>query len=273
LLLLLALTQGIAAQRIFGGEERRMTYREGAVHSLSQVMFAFVGKDIASLVEIVLSAAVFTLIFIPIANTFASSFGLFSLGFALLYAVWGMSHIWAIICPANSAALVAVVASFTSFNFIGLKPTPQVVYQSLGKYGAIPLLVSPLRWGYGYYLHLHVTGRGAPYEFVEAVLSKPFNVRGHDIYRRHCPGGKGVVDRWFDGDGWVCHPGQLILLGLLFRFIAAMVLVLTSSAHASGGKLALGTSSIRWSRIMSGCIKIMLAFMFLAAVLVLGQTH
>merc|ERR1712043_76292 len=117
MLLLLVLAQSVAAQHLFGGEERAMMWREAAVSSLSQTLFSFIGRDIASLAELALTAVSFSLVYWPISHTYVSCSDTFAIGFGVLYAVWGMNHIWAISCPSHTAMLVAVIVSFMCFLF------------------------------------------------------------------------------------------------------------------------------------------------------------
>merc|ERR1711870_206833 len=106
LMLLLCLTQSSAAQRIFGHEDREIAWREASVMSLKQLLFSFVGKDLASLGEIMFSAMCFTCVYWPRSGTFASGADVFAMAFGLLYANWGLNHIWAILFPPNSSMIL-----------------------------------------------------------------------------------------------------------------------------------------------------------------------
>merc|ERR1711924_282001 len=118
--LLICLDQSIAAQRLFGGTERPIAWREAKVSSLSQVMFGFVGKDLSSLVEMLFAATCCSLPFWPDAGTFASWGDLLAITFACIYCVWGLNHTWTIAFPAHTAMLFAVVSAFMAFLFNGV---------------------------------------------------------------------------------------------------------------------------------------------------------
>lgn len=274
--LLLCLAQSVAAQRIFGGEDRQMTHREAGVCSLGQIVFGFIGKDLASLVEIVLAAMCFTLTYWPQSASFVHGSDLFAIGFATLYCIWGLNHIWAIAFSPHSAMLLAVIVSFLSFLFCGLKPEAHVLAKSLGGYGSLLLLVSPVRWSMSHWIFRHLTGNGSTY-FGEAITDKVhwlFSQRGFKLDNLQCPNfQRRVLERWVSGEGLVCHSGQLFLLGFLFRFIAVMCLLVSSSSKASGGRLPLGTSSSLRSRMLRDAIMVFLAFFVVLQIVLLGQTY
>lgn len=276
MLLLLCLAQSVAAQRLFGGEERTMAWREASVCSPSQVLYSFIGKDMASLVEIALAAMCFTLVYWPIGHTYASGSDLFAIGFACLYAIWGLNHIWAIAMPQHAAMLLAVVMSFLSFLFAGLKPEAYVLARTLNGYGSLLLLMSPVRWALSHFLFRHVTGRGATYTEgeVKAHVQHLFSERGYDINKIQCPNlSVGIMDRWANHEGWVCHSGQLFLLGFLFRLLALLILVLIGSKRAAGGQLPLGVLSSTRSRLLQDCIGVFLVGLTVLNVWLLGFTY
>jgi len=262
--------------RLFGGEERQVAWREASVSSLSHVLFTFIGKDISSLVEITLAAVVFTLAHWPLAHSFASGTDLFEVGFGIIYCIWGLNHFLAIVCPPSVGMLVAVILSFLSFLFAGIKPEAKVIASSLGGYGIFLLLASPVRWAMSQWLFLHVTGLGSTYmepAFVDQA-DAIFTKRGYSLHAATCPNHtQGVAERWANQSGWVCHSGHLLLLGILFRFIAVIALLFTSSAKASGGQLSLGATSIAKSRMLRDCLAIFLTFVTLLNILLLGKMY
>merc|ERR1712113_1309422 len=97
-----------------------------------------------------------------------------------------------------------------------------------------------------------------------------FEMSSFSLAKLSCPAPTmGVLDRWKDMSGWSCHLGQLLMLGVIFRFIALMSLLLSSGAIASGGQLSLGASSIAKSRILKDCLVIFLMFAAIWSVLLL----
>jgi len=279
MLLLLCLAQSAAAQRTFGGEERLVAGREAGVCSLRQVLLGFVGKDLASLAEILLATLCYCMAFWPEAHTFASGPDLFAIGFACLYCIWGLNFIWSVLFPPHVAMLFGVTCAFLSFLFAGLKPEASKLVDGLGGYGKLLLLASPIRWSMSHFIFRHVTGRGSTYfegTFKDTV-SWMFGQRGFrldTVVDMRCPAATmTVIERWRNNDGLVCHSGQLFLLGVLFRFIAAMCLLLSSSSTASGGQLPLGFSSKIGSRVLRDLLYVLLACFVVLQVLLLGETH
>lgn len=276
--LLLCLTQSVAAQRIFGGEEKSVASREASVCSLAQVVFSFVGKDMASLVEMGLSAACFALTYWPLVQTNASGGDVFAIGFACLYCIWGMNHIFAIAFPQHTAVLVAVIISFMSFLFCGVKPHAHELAPAMNGHGALLLLASPIRWALSNWIYRHVTGAGSTYlqPEVKAEANAVFTERGFnmDFLPHQCPDhSSGVLQRWVSRSGWACHTGQLFLLGILFRFLAVTCLLCSSSAKASGGRLSFGAKSTLQACLLRDFLVTFLVFLTFLEVLMLGQTY
>jgi len=275
--LLLCLAQSVASQRVFGGEERQMAWREASVCSLSQIVSSFIGKDVASLVEMGLAALCFTLVYWPLVQQYASGGDIFAIGFAFLYAVWGVNHIWAIAFPPQTAMIFCVVTSFLAFMFCGIKPDASFLFNSLGTYGSLLLLVSPVRWAFSQWAFRHATGAGANYfrePAVQSVAMGHFGDLGFSLQKLQCPRyDVGILERWKQQDGWACHSGQLFLLGFLFRFLAVTVLMMMSSAAASGGELSLGMSSTLKSRLARDGLVIFVVFLTPLQLLLLGLTY
>merc|ERR1712137_364009 len=111
-MLLISLTQTLAAQRIFGAAERDMLIREAGVASLAHTCCGFIGRDLASIAEMLLASIVLTFTYWPLSSSFVSGSDLFAIGFALIYAVWGFSHILAIAFNRQVALIASVLVSF-----------------------------------------------------------------------------------------------------------------------------------------------------------------
>jgi len=235
-----------------------------------------VGKDLASLAEIWLAATCFTMTFFPMAHTFATVSDLFALGFSTLYCVWGMNHIFAICFQPQSAVILGVTASFVSFLFSGVKPAAHKLAGSMGGYGSLLLLVSPIRWAMTQWIFRQITGQGSTYtqDIVRHSVGGHFNGQGYNLNDLECPDHSStVLERWMHHKGYACHSGQLFLLGFLFRFVAAVCVLFSASAKASGGQLPLGITSNTRSRMLRDAIVTFIVFFFLLELLVLGQTH
>jgi len=277
-LLLLCLTQGIAAQRVFGGEDRQVAHREGGVCSLQQVLCGFVGKDLASLVEILLYSLVVTFFYFPLASNLASVSDFFTMIFSAIYCIWGMNHIWAISFQRQSAAVLGVSSALLAFLLDGMEPSGPELARGMGGYGSLLLLASPIRWAMAQWVFRLIAAQGSTYgqENVRHSVAEHWSSRGYQLDGPEdlaCPDSSmGVLERWTRNKGFVCHSGQLFLLGFLFRFVAAACLLLSTSAKASGGQLPLGTSSSTRSRMLRDAIITFIAFLFLLELLVLGQT-
>ncbi|CAK0855900.1 unnamed protein product [Prorocentrum cordatum] len=273
---LVFLLQLVPAQRVFGLEERKVAWREASVTSLSQVAFSFVGKDLASLAEIFFHAASFTLTFLPLAQTFASGAEVFSVAFALIYCVWGIIHIAAIVFTAQKATMCGVVLGFMAFLFSGAKPESFLLVESLGGLGKFLVLVTPTRWALSHWIFLHMSGRGSFWtsEFAASVLEKYMYDVGFSLKSMQCmrsPGTSSVLERLRAHDGFECSSLPLLLLGALFRFLAAACLLITTgSSRASGGELPLGVASEAGSRLLKACLAAFLVFGAVLNVLLLG---
>jgi len=245
------------------------------VSSLSHIIFRFAGKDLASLPEIALAAVCVTCAWWPNSDSFAAGSDMFELVFAFLYSIWGMNHACAIACPTLMAMLIAVLLSFVSFLLAGIKPPLGNLMHDTGVYGPLLLLMSPIRWAYTRYIYMHVSGYGSPYVEMDFYgrARGHLNGLGFNIDKL-CPGeSMPILERWRNGNGWGCHSGQLFMQGVLFRFIATMILLLTSSAKASGGQLSFGVTSIFKSRVLQDAVYIFLFFLALYNFHILGGTY
>jgi len=237
------------------------------------VLFAFVGKDFASLVEISMCTAGFTLTYWPLVGSNLAGSDVFAMAFAYVYCTWGMHHIWAIACPLRTAMLIGVMVAFCDFLFCGIMPKAHELVPAFGGCGLLLLLACPNRWAVSHMLYQHAVGVGS---------TLPGSNTGHwaeygfplDKLPKTCPDAtESVGERWRQGNGFACHTGQLYLLGVLFRFVAALCLLATSSAKASGGSLSLGAPSEKHARLVRNLIVIFVVFFVLLELTLLGLTH
>jgi len=230
----------------------------------------------ASLAEIFFHAACFTLTYLPMATTFASGADLFSVAFALMYCVWGIVHVAAIVLTVQKATMLGVVMAFMAFLFSGAKPEAFLLVDQLGGLGTFLMLVSPTRWALSYWLFMHMSGRGS--YWVSEVVVEAFGGNMYDmgfsLKSMRCmrsPGSSTVLERLRGHDGFECSSFPLLLLGALFRFLAAACLLITSSAKASGGELPIGMASEAGSRLVRACLAVFLVLGAVLNVLLLGH--
>mmetsp|Transcript_135912 Transcript_135912/g.264498 ORF Transcript_135912/g.264498 Transcript_135912/m.264498 type:complete len:301 (+) Transcript_135912:1-903(+) len=275
LILISSLMQSVSAQRIFGGSERDMALREAGVFSLAQTFYSFVGRDLASIVEILMAAGCFTLIYWPMTPSFMSGSDMFAIAFALFYAIWGMNHILAIALNQQAAMVLGVVTCFLSFLCAGVRPAATSIMQAFGGYGKLFMLASPMRWAYSLWLYRHFTGIPLyQHETIVEDLLPWFGDQGFKFDNLTCPNFESrILDRWLDKQGLVCHSGQLFLLGFLFRFVAAVTFLVTTSSKTTGGPLPLGVSSSMGARLMRDALIIFISFFIMLQILILGQTY
>jgi len=278
MLLLVALAQSVSSQRIFGGEEREVAKREAAVVSLPQMLYSFVGKDMASIVEMSFASASFALTHWQLVSSNMSITDLVSIGFSFLYAVWGLNYIWSILLPSKNALLLVIVVPFLNFILCGVSPDVEKLTDALGVGGGLLVLASPIRWALSRLVYLHVTGYGSTYvlQDTQQRVSGNFRDKGFDVKFLSSACSKqttGVLKRWMQRDGWMCHSGQLFLLGLLFRFVAVICLLFKSGAEASGGQLVLGMPAPWQSRALKHALYVQLVFVFIFELVLLGHTY
>merc|ERR1712107_152800 len=115
--------------------------------------------------------------------------------------------------------VLAVFQGLISFLFCGLKPGAHELVTALGGNAALLMLASPIRWAYARLLTLHFTGKGSIYmlELTQYAFREHFDERGFklDILQSgECPQtDAGVLSRWREKNSFLCHGGQLFLLG------------------------------------------------------------
>lgn len=246
--LFLMLLQGVAAQRIFGAD-LLVTWREARV---GMPMVAYlVAKDLAALFEVTLSAAVFTATYGSQSGAQLQLHQLLAGSWAFVYAVFGLSYIFSIVLSPGAAQMTAVVASFLSFCVAGVyqPQLPEIAAQLNGRGWMIPAL-SPVRWLFGFLLTAetgHLTaitrtgsagtlrGKGYDLKYLEQCTSSALGVDGN-IFT--------LQQAWENNRGWVCSTAPLLLLGVIFRFLAVICLMLYVHAQTSGWARFFGQSDV-----------------------------
>jgi len=272
-LFLLMLVQGVAAQRVFGGAERVVAWREAAVGN--NMLLYFLGKDLASFIQIYFASAVFACVYWPLCPLQVSYHTMLWLSFAFNYAVWGMSYIWSIALEPSTAQMVAVIMSFVSFLMAGLEPFFSELVAVGDGFLIRYIALSPIRWAYGFLLMDHIVEKANEfrnplirYNF-EGFLSASGMPLDYLFDNNHTCAANGIsshstVSRWrgCNGDlnatnagcepgevrppnGLLCSVTQLYLLGGLFRFVALICLQDISKKHAKGGDTPQGVDAIK----------------------------
>eukprot|EP00428_Durinskia_dybowskii_P007626 CAMPEP_0170302536 /NCGR_PEP_ID=MMETSP0116_2-20130129/51556_1 /TAXON_ID=400756 /ORGANISM="Durinskia baltica, Strain CSIRO CS-38" /LENGTH=319 /DNA_ID=CAMNT_0010554415 /DNA_START=93 /DNA_END=1049 /DNA_ORIENTATION=- len=250
--LFLMLLQGVAAQRIFGAD-LLITLRE-ARGGMPMIAY-LVAKDLASLFEITLSAAVFASAYGPFSGAQQHVTGIFAGAWAFVYSVYGLSYISSICLSPGAAQMTAVVLAFVSFCVSGVYQ-PQLPEMTgylggevgssrrsaqSGGSGAIPLAAKygrgALRW------------RGYDLDYIDDCGYTGVNV-----------GSDGIIALpmiWQSGRGWVCSGVDMLLLGIMFRFLAGLCLILYLHAKTSRWAQFFGQSEHGSSKLLGQLFKLL----------------
>lgn len=252
--LALMLLQGVAAQRVFG-QDLLITWREARV-GMPMVAY-FVAKDMASLFEITLSAAVFAATYGACSGAQLGLLPLFAGSWSFIYSVFGLNYIFSIVLSPGAAQMSAVVASFMSFCVAGVyqPQLPAMAIMLKGRGWMVPAL-SPIRWFWAFLLTHEV-----PHLEQISLEGARGSLRdkGYDTqYLEECTSswllrvgtaGSGasastLKQAWIENRGWVCSTSELLLLGIMLRFLAGLCLVLYVNAQTSGWARFFGQSEV-----------------------------
>lgn len=257
-LFLASLLQGVAAQRVFGGAERAVGWREAG--SSVRMVFYFIGRDLTALVEVLLGAVTFSMLYWPFGPLLVSFQGMLWVSFALIYVVFGMNYVFSVLLPAQSAQMMAVIAAFLGWLLSGVQPSFIDLVQLAGGNGAYIVALSPLRWAHGNLMcqHAvdHVTQLANP--ITQLMISDKLNTMGiplpwvsqvgwscDNLYAGYQNTGRppSIHTRWIGNpttgtpppNGLVCSSKQLLLLGIFYRVWALVCLLMVSRQKALGG--------------------------------------
>lgn len=236
--LLLMLLQGVAAQRVFG-DDLGVTFREALV-GMPMVSY-FLAKDFAALSEVSLSAAVFTATYGAFSGAQQDFKAIISGSWAFVYTVTGLSYIWSITQSPGSAQMTCVVSAFVSFCVSGVysPELPQLAALFGGRGWMVPAL-SPIRWLWGYMLTNEAKVLN---KLTKQNGASAFKLRGYDLDKlTECQSllvstdssTLTMKDAWIDNNGWVCSVSELLLLGVMFRFLAAVCLLMRVNSQSTG---------------------------------------
>ncbi|CAJ1417278.1 unnamed protein product [Effrenium voratum] len=272
-LFLLLLTQGVAAQRVFGGRERFMAWREAGAGL--NTFLCFFGRDITALAEVLLATVFFTAIYWPLGPLQCSHHTVFWVSFCFVYAAFGMNYICSIFMEPDTAQMMAVVISFLSFLLAGCNPPFRDLIHVPFHLGTMLMALSPLRWAYGCFLmYDHMVNKHSSFgnPIVQLGAEGPLQERGFPLeWVLNTGWTRGISSIRSDWEGqpcaragdtkcadfrppnaFVCDVTQLLLLGIYFRALALLSMVITSRQKAGGGQLLSSSkSSQRRDRLLS----------------------
>jgi len=269
--LFLMLLQGIAAQRIFGADMLNLL-REARVGM--SVAAYFVAKDLVALFEVTLSAAVFASVYGAVSGIQQQLPHLFAGAWPFVYSIFGISYIFSICLSPGAAQMSAVALTFVSYCVSGIyTPSLPELAGYLGGHGWMVPALSSVRWFWGYLITAeahYLTDLSRKYG-ADALRN-----RGYDLDYLDCSWsglddeGTGVVSlrkAWEQKRGCVCSGLDMILLGIVFRFLAIVCLSLHVHAKTSGWSRFFGGRYERGAWKMMGRIFALIVGCFLAMVL------
>eukprot|EP00992_Anisonema_acinus_P005697 TRINITY_DN1869_c0_g1_i1.p1 TRINITY_DN1869_c0_g1~~TRINITY_DN1869_c0_g1_i1.p1 ORF type:complete len:197 (+),score=35.79 TRINITY_DN1869_c0_g1_i1:207-797(+) len=169
----------------------------------------FVGKCCGALVEIGLSATIFTYTYIIFGEVRLPGARLFAISLPCVLATYGLNYCFAIVLPAAQAQMCAVVAAFVAFMLSGFNPTYQTVDNSLGSFGLAVLAISPLRWAFGFGI---LTEMNHSTEIIQTVVSSSVEQMG----------------------GNVTSQAEMWVLAIAYHCLALLVLLVTKQVQLYG---------------------------------------
>jgi ABC-type multidrug transport system ATPase subunit len=232
-----SLTQGVAAQKVFGGAERVVAWREAGV-GVNSIMY-FSGRDLAAVVDMLFMSVAFAVFYWPLSAGHFSLHAMVWSTFAYTYAVWGLNFAISIAFDPSAANMISVVSAFMCYFFVGLEPSFKTFVNIGGGYVGEPIVaLSPMRWLFNFIAFKELQHRDSP-------LSNPITRQSLEDWLPD-KGFPKTFDGLYDtpmGERWLQDPPstynfgtkQLYMLGLLFRFLALVCLIFFSKKHASGG--------------------------------------
>jgi len=251
-LLCVFLFGGMAAQRSFGGKERIMSWREASVGA--HTVPYFLGKDCVALVEVIIMGLTFAIGFGPFSgSSHVSTQDWFLVSISFVYAVYGLNFIFSICLKPATAQMVGLVACMLGVLLTGAEPSKLSISGVLGGYGSLLYSFSPTQWAFGYLFWCEAVNLSP---LVKTAASAVALDRGFDLLTVKSPNPRDEADfvRWQAGSGWVCGVGQLVGLGLTFRFYAACCLILVLQLQVGGIQAVCGPpKGKRLLRILSRC--------------------
>lgn len=242
--LFLMLLQGVAAQRIFGCD-LLITWREARV-GMPMVAY-FVAKDLAAMVEVTISSVVFTAAYGSLSGMQLTLQTLFAGSWAFIYSVYGLSYISSITLSQGSAQMFAVVISFVAFCVSGVyQPQLNEITMYFNERGWMVPALSPIRWLWAYLLTNEAKFLTPA---TRMMASSSLRYKGYDLAYIDCPAEKRhqmvtLCEAWKSNRAWVCSVAQMLLLGVMFRCLAVLCLMIRVNAQTSGWGRFFGQSEV-----------------------------
>lgn len=255
-ILAVMLLQGVAAQRVFGAD--RLNARREASVGMHMVSY-FVGNDLAALFEVTIGAVVWSTVYLSVSHCQQSLMRILSGAWAFIYCIFGLNYVFSVCMTPPAAQMSAVVSSFVAFCFSGVyEPGLAELTGLLGGRGWVVLTLSPIRWFWGYLLTAeahHIT------PVVREVATEVFMRKGYDLrYLNECDPGLDLPEAWLRGGGWVNSTVYMLMLGLMFRFLAVVFLLLAVFAHSSGWSRFAGSSNAGVWRLVNKFFLVLVVF-------------
>jgi len=265
-LFLLMLTSGVGAQRIFGGSERQVIWREAG--SNVKTVLCFVGRDITALFEILLTALFFTAIYWSLGPLLLEHYQMFFVSFATVYAIWGLNYIWSVFMKPDAALMMSVVSAFLCFLLAGMQPAFRDLAE--GTTGVFLMALSPIRWAFGILTYEHMTKQSVwTNPMVQMLASEKLDEMSMPLkwineHQWTCQESTG--DRWsgqIPGQppiSFVCSTTQLFILGTYYRVVAILCMLVISRWKSQGGGAVIDATGTRMksSRILRNVLIVFL---------------
>lgn len=240
----LALTQAVAAQRVYGGEERVVAWREASVQ-VNMILY-FAGRNLAALVEILAMTMFFTVAYYPLCPYHMSFHGMYWSTFAYVYAIWGLNFVFSIVCDAAAANMVSVVVAFVCQLLVGMDPSFLQMISISPRVAPLMIACSPIRWTLNLWMWLEMRNGQSPMAnaLTRQMMGLMFDERGFpgDV---QAVGQNSTGDRWLTPlapNAYATGTNQLYMLGGLFRFVALICLIHTAKTKSTGGGTVVETS-------------------------------
>lgn len=225
------LTQGIIGFQAFSSDDIRVAAREGAVGV--NMLHWFMAAQATHLLEIIPASLLWGTAVWFLSGSNALLYEIVSLGFALIFAHWGLAYLCAVMFSKVLGGIFIVIGTFVLMILSGMSPALPVLMEGPVAMNLIPM-ASPLRYSMGILYRLHFEGDGYNVDNLKQVYGGKIAYPGGALIQGNCPP-VAPVYRWMEGDGMICSVEPLILIGITLRFVVAMIVMMQANVHANGG--------------------------------------
>lgn len=131
--------------------------------------------------------------------------------------------------------MAAVVSAFISFEVSGVyQPQINEITGYLNDRGWMLPALSPLRWLWAYLLTAESTFLT---DATKLIMKGQLKFKGYDLDYIQCQEERSIFtlkQAWDSNHGWVCSVAPLLILGVLFRFLAGLCLIIYVNAQTTG---------------------------------------